>query len=99
MPASRPRKAKLLERRRPGARSIPEKDEAAFERSNGTDRGAPPPEPDGDTGPIAPETSTLLSAARAFAKRPATHSLLSYNIRALKFTGPFRFRKQGFPSR
>src|ERR1700677_2921794 len=86
MPASRPRKAKLLERRRPGARSIPEKDEAAFERSNGTDRGAPPPEPDGGTSSVAPKRSTLLSSERGalVAKRPAVLSLLSYKSRGLK---------------
>src|ERR1700685_839728 len=95
MPASRPRKAKLLERRRPGARSIPEKDEAAFERSNGTDRGAPPPEPDGGTSSVAPKRSTLLSSERGalVAKRPAVLSLLLYNTRAFKIHRAVSFPK------
>src|ERR1700733_4278004 len=64
MPARRTRKTELLERRRPGSRSIPEKDEAAFERSNGNDRGAPSPESDGDTASVAPEPNALLSSGR-----------------------------------
>src|SRR5580700_1041447 len=86
MPATRTRKTKLLERRRPGAGSLPQKDEAASERSNGNDRGAPPPGPDCVAGSAAPDASALrnLESARAFTKRPAVHSLLSYNIRALK---------------
>src|ERR1700735_60609 len=61
MPARRTRKTKLLERRRSGSRSIPEKDEAAFERPNVNDRGASSPESDGDTASVAPEPDALLS--------------------------------------
>src|SRR5271168_547595 len=101
MPARTTRKTKLLERRRPGARSFPEENEAVFERSDGNDRGAPPSQPERDAATVASEPSALLALCAAFGFVCRRAQQLSHFCRTIsvhsKLTEPLLFHRKRFP--